>query len=162
MSARDAELARVLYLEAQLLDEGRFADWLHLLAPDLRYWAPVRADLARADEQAGEAGRLPLFDETRETLALRVQRLSTGLAWSETPPTRTCRLVGNVTADDDGDGRLLVRSNLIVFRGRSPGDDVLLAGARQDRWSRDGESWLLHERRILLVQRLVENLSILL
>ena len=121
---------------------------------------PVRADLPRTDEQAGEAGRLPLFDETRETLALRVQRLSTGLAWSEIPPTRSCRLVGNVTVDDDGSGRLLVHTNLIVFRSRSPGDDVLVAGAREDRWSRSGESWLLHERRILLTQRLVENLSI--
>lgn len=155
------EVCRMLFDEAQLLDSGRFDQWLELLGPDLRYWAPVRADLSRADEAAGEANRLPLFDETRDSLVLRVKRLATGFAWSEIPPTRTRRFVTNVVVDVRADGRLQVRSNLLVFKSRSPGDETLLAGQREDLWSRDGR-WLLHERKIVIDQRTVENISLLL
>lgn len=69
-----------LYHEARLLDAGMFPEWPELLAPDLRYWAPVRAEVAREREVAEEGERLPLFDETRASLALRVSRLKTGVA----------------------------------------------------------------------------------
>jgi ethylbenzene dioxygenase beta subunit len=157
-----ARVSRLLYEEADLLDNGRYADWLALLAPDLRYWAPVRADLARTDEREGETSRLPLFDETRETLALRIQRLGTGLAWSEIPPSRTRRLVGNVIVDDDGSGRVRVRSNLLVFRSRSPHDETILCAGRDDRWSHGDKGWRLHERKISVDQRSVENMSLFL
>jgi 3-phenylpropionate/cinnamic acid dioxygenase small subunit len=156
-----ADVGELLYHEAHLLDSGRFHDWLELLAPGLRYWAPVRADLPRDDEAGGEAGRLLLFDETRESLALRVRRLDTGLAWSEIPATRTRRLIGNIVHRDEGDGRVGVRSNFIVFRSRSPGDETILAGAREDLWSRAGR-WLLCERRIIVDHRSVENMSLFL
>lgn len=152
---------QLLYHEARLLDGGRFDDWLELLAPDLRYWAPVRADLPRAEEQAGEAERLPLFDETRDSLALRVKRMSTGLAWSEIPPTRTRRIVANVIVEAAAADRLRVSSSFILFRSRSPGDESLLAGGREDLWSHS-QRWLLHERKITLDHRTLENLPLLL
>lgn len=155
------EVSRLLFDEAQLLDSGQFDAWLELLAPDLRYWAPVRLDVSRADEAADEASRLPLFDETRESLELRVKRLATGFAWIESPPSRTRRFVTNVMVDDDKSGRLRVRSNLLVFRSRSPGDETLFSGRREDRWSRQGR-WLLHERKIIVDHRTVENMSQLL
>jgi 3-phenylpropionate/cinnamic acid dioxygenase small subunit len=156
------DAAQLLYHEAQLLDDGRFDEWLALLAPDLRYWAPVRADLPRAEAMAGEAERLALFDETRDSLLLRVKRLSTGLAWSEIPPTRTRRMVANVVVDaDSAPDRLRVRSNFILFRSRSPSDESLLAGCREDVWSHAGR-WLLHARKITLDHRTLENLPLLL
>lgn len=153
----------LLYLEAELLDEGRFQDWLELLAPTLRYWAPVRADLPRDLELAGEALRLPLFDEDKPSLLLRVRRLGTGLAWCEHPPTRSRRLIGNIRAAELGDGYWRLRSNFIVCKNRSEADDSLLSGTRDDRWHCDLEGrWLLHERRILVDQRRVENLTLFL
>jgi len=156
-----AEVADLLYHEAELLDAGRFDDWLALLALDLRYWAPSRADLARAAEQAGEADRLPLFDEDRDSLTLRVRRLDTGLAWSEIPATRTRRLIGNVRCEAGIGERLRVRSNFLVWRSRSPGGESILAGARHDVWS-PAPQWQLHERKIVIDHRTVENLSLLL
>jgi 3-phenylpropionate/cinnamic acid dioxygenase small subunit len=156
-----AEVADLLYQEAELLDAGRYDDWLVLLAPDLRYWAPSRADLSRAVEEAGEADRLALFDENRDSLVLRIKRLATGLAWSEIPPTRTRRLIGNVRCEAGSGERLQVRSNFLVWRSRSPGGESILAGARHDVWSRSPQ-WQLHERKIVLDQRTVENLSLLL
>lgn len=155
------QACELLYREAELLDEGRFDEWLALLAPDLRYWAPSRADLPRAEEAAGEAVRLALFDETRESIALRLKRLQTGLAWSETPPSRTRRHVGNVRVQPLEGARLRVRSYLLVFRSRSPDDETLLSAERDDVWSRS-DGWLLHERRIVVDHRTVDNLSLLL
>jgi 3-phenylpropionate/cinnamic acid dioxygenase small subunit len=156
-----ADIEQLLYREADLLDSGQFHQWLELLAPDVRYWAPVRCDVARASERANETNRLPLFDETRESLMLRVQRLDTGLAWSEIPATRTRRMIGNVRCDDLGAGRIRVFSNFLLFRSRSPIDETLMSGAREDVWSQPGQ-WLLRERKITIDHRVVENMSLFL
>jgi 3-phenylpropionate/cinnamic acid dioxygenase small subunit len=156
---RDAE--QILYREASLLDSGAFQEWLDLLAPDLRYWAPVRAELDRKDENATEACRLRLFDETKASLQLRISRLGTGLAWVESPTTRTRRLVTNVMAETGADGLVHVRSNVLVFRSRSFSDETFLVGCREDKWSGSG-TWLLKERKIIIDHCTVENMSLLL
>jgi 3-phenylpropionate/cinnamic acid dioxygenase small subunit len=155
------EVEQLLYREAYLLDSGRFHEWLDLLAPDLRYWAPVRANVPRKQEDETESTRLPLFDETKATLALRISRLDTGLAWVENPPTRTRRFVTNITIEKkDTDGLVHVRSNLMLFRNRSFADETILACCREDKWSAD--KWLLKERKILIDHCTVENMSLLL
>jgi 3-phenylpropionate/cinnamic acid dioxygenase small subunit len=156
-----SEIEQLLYREADLLDSGRFQEWLELLAPDLRYWAPVRAEVHRKQEGEDEASRLPLFDETRATLALRISRLDTGLAWVENPATRTRRFVTNVVVEKEADALLHVKSNLLLFRSRSFGDETILVGRREDRWSRS-DDWLLRERKILIDHCTVENISLLL
>jgi 3-phenylpropionate/cinnamic acid dioxygenase small subunit len=155
------EIERLLFHEADLLDSGRFQEWLALLAPELRYWAPVRAAVARKDERDGEAQRLPLFDETKGSLGLRVSRLETGIAWIDVPPTRTRRLISNIMADPDDDGSVRVKSNFVVFRSRGRGEEWFAVGCREDRWIR-APGWLLKERKILLDQSTVENLPLFL
>jgi 3-phenylpropionate/cinnamic acid dioxygenase small subunit len=155
------DVEQLLYREAHLLDSGRFQEWLELLAPDLRYWAPVRAEVHRAQERENEASRLPLFDETKASLALRISRLDTGLAWVENPATRTRRFVTNVVVEEEAGGLVHVRSNLMLFRSRSFADETILVGCREDKWSRS-DAWLLRERKILIDHCTVENMSLLL
>lgn len=155
------DVDELLYHEAYLLDCGLFHEWLELLAPDVRYWAPVRAEVSRAQEREDEATRLPLLDETKTSLTLRVRRLDTGFAWVEQPPTRTRRFISNITSREDEGGLLHVRSNVLVFRSRSFTDESIMVGGREDRWSRT-DRWLLKERKILLDHGAVENLSLLL
>lgn len=158
-----AGVDQLLYHEAFLLDEGRYQDWLRLLATDLRYWAPVRANVPRAQEQAQAADRLPLFDETKASLSLRVARLETGAAWIDVPPTRTRHLITNVMAEAESDGRLRVRSNFMVYRSRNFGDEWFVVGCREDRWSHaDEDRWLLHERMILFDHATIEVLPLFL
>lgn len=156
-----SEVEQLLYREAYLLDSGEFQEWLELLAPDLRYWAPVRAEVNRKQETEGEASRLPLFDETKASLALRISRLETGLAWVENPATRTRRFVTNIFVEKEANGLLHVRSNLLLFRSRSFVDETILVGCREDNWSR-ADRWLLKERKILIDHCTVENISLLL
>jgi 3-phenylpropionate/cinnamic acid dioxygenase small subunit len=142
-----AELEQLLFHEAHLLDTGRYAEWLELLAPDLRYWAPARSETPRAQEAAEEPERLLLFDETKASLSLRIKRLGTGLAWSESPPTRTRRFVSNVVVGAAVDGLVPVRSYLLLFKSRGFTEERLLVGSREDRWQR-AERWLLKERKV--------------
>jgi 3-phenylpropionate/cinnamic acid dioxygenase small subunit len=152
---------QLLYREAHLLDCGLFQEWLELMAPDLRYWAPVRANVGRTREAEGEPNRLPLFDETRASLGMRISRLATGLAWVDIPQTRTRRFISNVVAEDAPDGTVNIRSNFMVFRSRSFGEEWFVVGCRADKWS-ESDGWLLHERKIILDHCTVESLPLFL
>jgi 3-phenylpropionate/cinnamic acid dioxygenase small subunit len=152
---------QVLYHEAYLLDSGRFYEWLDMLATDLQYWAPVRAEVDRQKETEDETRRLLLFDETKASLSLRISRLETGLAWVENPTTRTRRIVSNVIAEAEHEGLVRVRSNFILFRSRGFADETILVGCREDKWA-CSDRWLLKERKILIDHSRVENMSLLL
>jgi 3-phenylpropionate/cinnamic acid dioxygenase small subunit len=154
------EIEQLLYHEAYLLDSSQFRAWLELLAPDVRYWAPVRAELQLEQEQSSEPSRLPLFDETRSSLQLRIDRLATGLAWIENPTTRSRRFISNIHSTNDADGLVRVRSYFLLLRSRGFSDETLVMGCREDKWSR-GDTWLLRERKILIDHLRVENLSLL-
>jgi 3-phenylpropionate/cinnamic acid dioxygenase small subunit len=154
------EIEQLLYKEARLLDEGRFLEWLQLLAADVRYWAPVRAEVSRAEESESEARRLPLFDETKASLRMRIDRLDTGLAWSEVPYTRTRRFISNISAEEDGDYLVRVWSNFMLFRSRSFTEQWTLVGCREDKWLRS-DKWLLKDRKIVFDHGSIENVSLL-
>src|SRR5262245_58888589 len=108
-----SEIEQLLYREAYLLDSGLFPEWLELLAPDIRYWGPVRAEVSRKEEKEQEANRLPLFDETKASLSLRLGRLDTALACVESPPTRTRRFVSNIMVEEEANGIVRVNSNFM-------------------------------------------------
>ncbi len=155
------KIDQLLFHEAYLLDSGDWRNWLALLADDVRYWAPVRAELPRQQEQETERSRLPIFDETKDSLTLRVNRLESGYAWVEIPPTRTRRLITNIADTRSTGGLVNVRSNFLVFRSRSVAEEWLIVGSREDIWS-DHDGWQLKERKIMLDQCALENLSVLL
>jgi benzoate/toluate 1,2-dioxygenase beta subunit len=127
MIERQFRVEQFLFREAALLDERRFDEWLALFEPDGWYWAPVLGD-------ATERGlALAHIDEDRPQLEIRIRRLGKPNAWSEQPPTRSCRIVSNVIVDaqDDG-GEWQVRSRLYMreFRlrvGASPAEQSHVA-----------------------------------
>src|SRR5258708_12227896 len=93
------EIAEFLYREAELLDERRYADWLALLADDLRYWMPMRRNVKfgeEAREFTREAQDIAWFDEGKDTLTRRVRQIQTGIHWAEEPMSRISHLVTNV------------------------------------------------------------------
>lgn len=80
MSFDMAELAAFVYMEASLLDDGRYAEWLDLFADGGRYWVPLLG--ARQGETEKHNS---IADEDRMLLSLRVERLGAGLAHSQQP-----------------------------------------------------------------------------
>ena len=136
------EVEQLYYEEAELLDDGRYVDWLELLAEDLDYWMPTRTNRLRRQQALSVAarGEAAFYDETKESLAWRIRRFDSGMAWAEDPPSRTRHLITNVrvrhanpaehdgfTADD-----LVAKSNFLVYRTRLEREENIFAGQRTD------------------------------
>lgn len=103
--------AEFLYHEADLLDERRFDEWLELFTDDALYWVP------QGDEE-DPARHVSLVYDDRRRLRERVLRLSSGFAYSQDPPSRTCHVVGNVRIADEAGGELALSSNVLVAEVR--------------------------------------------
>ena len=155
--------------EAELIDDGRFTDWLDLLAEDLHYWAPTRTNRLRRQQSLAVAarGEAAFYDETRASLAWRIRRFDSGMAWAEDPPSRTRHLVSNVVvrhADEDEReiAQWYVRSNFLVYRNRLEREVDVYSGGREDlvRETESGDL-VVARRKILLDQNvlLAKNIS---
>ncbi len=171
------EVEQFLYREARLLDARRVHEWLELFTDDVRYWMTGRSnrypksskaitildpdryvedDLTREDQ-------LALLDETKETLAARVARLDTGMAWAEDPPSRTRHLLTNIEVEPGAsDSELTVYSNFIVYRSRAETEQDFYVGARQDVLRRVDGAWKIASRKLVLDQNVLtaKNISV--
>jgi len=109
-----AECEQLLILEARLLDEGRFDDWLALFTPDAWYWVPSQPD------QANPRDTISLIYDDRRLLETRVRRLASPRIYSQEPRSRTSRIIGNVTIEETApDGKACtVRSKCQVLEYR--------------------------------------------
>ena len=116
--------------EAEYLDDHRFAEWFDLLDPTIDYEAPVRTARENWDG-SGISGTAFYLKEDYASIGMRVKRLRSRYAWSESPATRTRRMVSNIrVAPNGGDPALVtVRSNLVVFchRGDMAHPQILTA-----------------------------------
>ena len=165
---RDAhfEVEQFYYEEAELLDDGRFADWLEFLADDVDYWMPTRTNRLRRQQALSIAarGEAAFYDETKESLAWRIRRFDSGMAWAEDPPSRTRHLVTNVVAhhvDPDehagfSSDDLHVRSAFLVYRNRLEREENIFAGRRVDILRHTDGGLQVARRTILLDQNILQ------
>lgn len=149
------ELQNFYYDEADLLDEGRYVDWLEHFDQDLYYWAPTRTNRLRRQQALAIAGPedTAFYDETKESLAWRIRRFDSGMAWAEDPPSRTRHLITNLTARHgtlDGAPVVEVRTNFLVWRTRLERERDIFAGTRTDVLRQVDGQWKIFDRRILL------------
>lgn len=158
-----ADITEFLFREALALDERRFRDWLEFLAEDIHYEVPVRVTReGLAEWELAPTSRI--FDDTKDTLEVRVRRLETDFAWAEQPPSRTRHNVANVIVDPtDNVDEFLVSSNVFIYRSR--GDDPnpsLFSLFRKDTIRRTAVGWEIARRWAALDQSLVNahNMSI--
>ena len=161
-------IEQFLYLEAELLDDHRYDEWLELVADDIHYRVPTQANRLRRDRgtEASVEGEMPLFDDNKTTLGWRVRQLAMPTHWAEDPPSRTRHLVSNVRIDaTTTDDEFEVRSNFLCYRNRLRDEGDLWAGERNDLIRRvdGGAGWELARRTVTLDQNVVlsKNLSVL-
>src|SRR5687768_13002562 len=115
------EIEQFLYLEAGLLDEREYAEWLELFAEDLHYWMPTRYNRLRRemDKEFSAPNETAYFDEDKESMGRRITRLETGMAWAEDPPSRTRHLFTNVrVVPTDAPDEYIVKANFLLYRTR--------------------------------------------
>lgn len=109
-----------LYHEAALLDGRRFDDWLELYTEDAEYWIPQ-------GDEPDPARTVSIAYDDRRRLHERVLRLSSGFAYSQDPPSRTCHIVGNPRVLSSSDSAVEVTSNLLVAEVRRATQNVYAA-----------------------------------
>lgn len=154
-----------LMQEARFQDDRRLDEWLNFFADDLRYWMPVVTNRIGRDtgKEISIFGEVAHFDDNKISLTNRVKRLSTGMAWSETPASRTRHLIGNVEVmAQEEDGTLKVRSNFMIYRSHLEYDFEIFSGVRHDCLRPCESSWQIFSRDIILDQAVVtqKNLGI--
>ena len=140
------EVEQFFYREARLLDERRFREWLELFTDDARYWMGGRSnrypktskaiaifhperyveeDVTREDEPA-------ILDETKETLARRIARLRTGMAWAEAAVTHALPDWQYRGGARHAISEFTVYCNFIVFHSRAETEQDVYVGVRRD------------------------------
>lgn len=113
--AQDAgEAARFLLHEARLLDEGRYEDWLALFTADAWYWVPSEPG------QDSPHTTVSLIYDDRRLMETRVRRLANPHLHAQEPPSRTSRIVANVTIEawDRAAEAQTIRSKLLMVEFR--------------------------------------------
>lgn len=165
------EIEAFYYLEAELLDERRFEEWLDLLAEDIVYFMPLRRNVKYGQHSEHENTRQGLdaawFDEGKHTLTQRVAQIATGIHWAEEPLSRVRHLVTNVQVREAEDApagmrELDVKSRFLVYRNRVEEETDIFVGQRTDRLRQEDGTWKVARRDILLDQStlLAKNLTI--
>src|SRR5262245_7246225 len=100
MAALDVQACeQFLVHEARLLDEARFDEWLALFTADAWYWVPSQPN------QDNPRDTVSLIYDDRRLLETRVRRLASPRIYSQEPPSRTSRMIGNVTLEDSAADR---------------------------------------------------------
>jgi benzoate/toluate 1,2-dioxygenase subunit beta len=136
-------VATYLYLEAELLDERRFDEWLALYADGAEYWIPQRAD-TRADAD------VQLVLDDRRRLRERVIRLTSGHAYSQDPPSRTVHLVSNVRVLAETADALTVGSVQLVTEVRRDRQALYAGHVRHELVAGGEHGWLIRRKEIRL------------
>jgi len=165
------EIEAFLYLEADLVDDRKYDEWLQLFSDDLQYRMPMVRSL-HAQHIAGEYLTGPLdvswFDEGKQTLATRVAQIRTGVHWAEEPLSRTSHLITNVrllsaTPSVEDAQEVETSCRFLIHRNRNADEEDTLIGKRIDRLRRNGESWSICRRTLYIKQSvlLARSLSFL-
>ena len=144
-----------LFHEARLLDEARYDDWLTLFTEDTRYWKPIRETNETLQSGVRSDTEMAMFDDDKDFLRARIQRLHTGLAHAETPPSRTRRFISNIEIANRKDGDIDVQCNLLVHQTRLERTSAFYVGRREDILRRHKDTWRIKYRKIVLDQTLM-------
>jgi len=160
------EVEQFLYLEAALLDEWRFREWLELIAEDVSYVLLTNTQAQTRDRRRSVQPPLTyIFNEDKFQLERRVARLETGMAWSEEPPSRTRHFVSNVRILKHDADHVELSCNYLIHRASKQHDIHTFVGTRQDRLRRTpgGFGWQLCSRELALDEFVLQapNISIL-
>jgi 3-phenylpropionate/cinnamic acid dioxygenase small subunit len=166
------EIEDFLYQEADLLDARKFREWLDFLAEDLVYFMPIRRNVKFGEHDERENTRqgegISWFDEDKWTVTKRVEQILTGVHYAEEPLSRVTHMVSNVRLVDvkpsvEDPLEVSVSCRFLVFQSRVEYENYTFIGRRNDVLRRNGDSWLIARRELILDQNvlLAKNLSIL-
>jgi 3-phenylpropionate/cinnamic acid dioxygenase small subunit len=150
----EAEATALLHLEARLLDERRYDEWLELFTTDGVYWIPlVDGDIADAKNVVS------IIYDDGERRSERVFRTLHTPVLDQNPVSRCVHFVTNVevlAGEETAEPRVL--SNLLLTELRPGGDRQvglnhlrLLAGRCEYRLRKEDGQWRIVLKKVLLI-----------
>lgn len=157
-------LERFYYHEARLLDNRQYLQWLALLTEDIRYVMPSRINVQVNNRDRGQEDMIsierelegadgmgcPVREEGYILLMVRAERAYKINSWSENPPSRTRRIVGNVEVMERDSDSLDVLSNFHLYYARPGNADAIYSGQRRDHLLCGPEGYRLARREVVL------------
>jgi 3-phenylpropionate/cinnamic acid dioxygenase small subunit len=149
-----AEAEDLLYREARLLDDRRYADWIAMLTEDAIYWIPTNGD-------GGDPKRtISLVYDDMTRLRDRLARLDSGIAHAQSPPSMTKRLISNVQLEQSADNVAAVHSAFIMYELRR-GKERVFAGRYEHRFRLEDGHWKIAAKKIILANNdeVIDNLT---
>ena len=122
----EQDLARLVYLEARLIDERRFDEWYALYAEDGRYWVPL------VPGQADGENHTSLMYEDKLLLKLRIERFGNPRSYSLHPQVRCLHVLQRpeLESADPAANRWVVRTNFVYVETQGDAQQVYAAVAR--------------------------------
>ena len=157
------EIACFLHYEAQLLDNYDLLTWLKLITLDIDYRVPVRTSVDNLDLNQAFSSKAFHMIEDYGSLSIRMERLASGSAWSERPPSRVRRHISNIRVAPAEKQNVQVRSYLL-FHWEREEQQYILSGERRDVIRIIDDNFYL-ARRLVLLDHLsisIPNLSVVL
>lgn len=137
---------RVLYLECEYLNLGRYDEWLALFSEDCLYRAPLTP--GQDDAQSHSS----LFHENRTLMRMRIDRVTHQAAHSLAGGIRTSRTVGPAALrgieEESGDWIVERRFQMIERQGERVRN---FAGLFSYRLTPGGKSFRIREKRVDLI-----------
>ncbi|MEH2208109.1 MAG: aromatic-ring-hydroxylating dioxygenase subunit beta [Nostoc sp.] len=154
----ELECKALLFLEARLLDDGKFDDWLGLFTNKCLYWIPTIPGGGDPRKEVSIA-----FDDHRR-LEDKVFWLQCGFAYAQTPRSRTSRIISNIEIFSCAkEEEVKIRSNFLIHEFRQ-GQTQTFAGWYLHRLHQQYGKWKIALKQVNLIDadRGHENLSFLL
>ncbi|MSQ69898.1 MAG: hypothetical protein EXR27_01235 [Betaproteobacteria bacterium] len=139
-----AEIVDFVYRESELLDTGRYRDWLDLFHPEGTYWVP--ASIGQTDAHS----HVSIFFEDIALLGMRIGRLEHPMAHGVAWPVRTSRIIGNLRVGEISAGEVEATSRFQLVEWQNERQRIFAGGLRH-RLARVGETWKIREKRVDLV-----------
>jgi 3-phenylpropionate/cinnamic acid dioxygenase small subunit len=162
------EIEDLFHLEADLLDEREYDQWLDLLTPDIVYWMPMRKNVSYANRGKDITAEddVAWFHDDKDTLTKRVRQIQTGVHWADEPVSRVSHVITNVRLTEPittlAEGtKATTTCRFIVYRNRLESETDFLVGRREDTLTRVQGKLKIARRKIILDQSvlLAKNLT---
>lgn len=137
---------RLLYLECEHLNMGRYDEWLALFSADCLYWAPLAPGQDNPDSHSS------LFHENRALMRMRIDRVTHQAAHSLANGIHTSRSVGPAALreidKENGDWIVERRFQMIERQGERT---RMFAGLYTYGLTPGGERFRIREKRVDLI-----------
>src|SRR6516165_1199965 len=110
LSRQQAE--EILFEEARILDDRRYDEWFAMLTDDAIYWVPCGGEGLDPNRE------ISLVYDDHARLRDRIDRLGSGVAHAQSPPSKTCRLISNVQIEQTSDDAACITSAFFLYELR--------------------------------------------